>query len=647
MAKASPGAIRAGRAFIEIFADDSALVRGLTKASRRLKAFGASIRTMGLWMTGLGAAMVTPLLGAAKLFTSIGDELDKMSKRTGISVEALSELGAVAELGGSSVEDFEKAVRRMQATVLDASQGLSTAVDSLELLGLTYADLAGMDPESQFKLIADRLAAIADPGTKAALAMELFGRAGTKLLPMMAEGAAGIEQLQQDMRDLGLTISKEDAEAAVVFRDTMTKLWRVMRNVAFIAGSSLIPMLKQAAEWTTKNVAVVAKWLKENRGLVVSLFKLALAVTGAGLALVVMGTAIMKLGVLFGLVVTGIKMAAHVALALFSPTGLLIGGVALALAALVKYSVAWDAAKTSLTSTWASMKATALDTFDGIKDAMFAGDLALAAQVLWAGLWVEWHKGAGALLDIVYDMAERIRKMMALALRSVNQAIIDAQVGAVQLGVATKAKGKSWTTVIKADIIEGMAELAWWIPRAEKHLLMKDIRDRAKGSLGIIEADKQAGFKATEEAGKEAEKRADAVFQKELDAARGLTAAKADGNAADIAAAEEKLKRIRGIAKWQRLITDAAAEEEDYQAMIAKSHQAWHDLEARKKLGNAGAAVAMSMGSIETKGTFSANAMLGLQAGGMKDPLVPLTERIAKGVEGLRSDVRDGQSEFA
>ena len=49
-------AIRAGRAFVELFTDDSKLVRGLRAAAKKLKAFGASIRNLGLEMAGLGSA---------------------------------------------------------------------------------------------------------------------------------------------------------------------------------------------------------------------------------------------------------------------------------------------------------------------------------------------------------------------------------------------------------------------------------------------------------------------------------------------------------------------------------------------------------------------------------------------------------------
>ena len=58
--------IRAGRAFVELFADDSKLVRGLRRAEKKLKAFGDRIRNLGLKIADLGAAMLTSMLGAAK-----------------------------------------------------------------------------------------------------------------------------------------------------------------------------------------------------------------------------------------------------------------------------------------------------------------------------------------------------------------------------------------------------------------------------------------------------------------------------------------------------------------------------------------------------------------------------------------------------
>jgi len=88
--------IRAGRAFVELFADDSKLVRGLRRAEKRFKAFGDRIRNFGLKIAGLGTTMLTPMLGAAKAFSSMDDQVAKMAKRTGLSVDPLRQFAADA-----------------------------------------------------------------------------------------------------------------------------------------------------------------------------------------------------------------------------------------------------------------------------------------------------------------------------------------------------------------------------------------------------------------------------------------------------------------------------------------------------------------------------------------------------------------------
>jgi hypothetical protein len=177
--------IRAGRAFVEVFADDSKLVRGLHRAQARLKAFGMGVRNIGLGMMAMGAAVAAPILAAARSFGDFGTKIFDMSKRTGIAAEDLSLLGYAGEQAGTSLEAVEKGVRRMQKSVGDATSGTREAVDSLAELGLTVSDLMGKAPAEQFALIASRLRRITDPTLRTAAAMNLFGKSGTELLPMI------------------------------------------------------------------------------------------------------------------------------------------------------------------------------------------------------------------------------------------------------------------------------------------------------------------------------------------------------------------------------------------------------------------------------------------------------------------------------
>jgi hypothetical protein len=133
---ATSGAIRAGRAFVELFADDSQLVRGLRSAEKKLKAFGAGIRNLGLKMAGVGTAAIAPMLGAAKAFSSMGDQIAKMARRTGFSVESLSELAFVASQSGTDIDSLGKSLARMQRSIYDAGRGLSAATAALPTLRL-------------------------------------------------------------------------------------------------------------------------------------------------------------------------------------------------------------------------------------------------------------------------------------------------------------------------------------------------------------------------------------------------------------------------------------------------------------------------------------------------------------------------------
>lgn len=405
MAKA--GAVRAGRAFVELFADDTKLVRGLRAAEKKLRAFGAAINQMGRRMVGLGTAILAPMVAASKAFATMGDSVGKMAKRTGISVESLSELSFAAQQSGTDINAFENGVRRMQRSILDAERGLSTANDALKMLGLTVRDLKNMSPEDQFKLISDRISQIQDPTMRAAAAMMIFGRSGTALLPMMKDGAAGIEALQQEARALGLTISAEDAAAAEEFTDAMGRLWKVVKMTTFQVGAALAPALQKLHGWVTKVVVTFNDWLKQNRQVVVMVAKIAAAVVAGGIALMAFGTSLSLLGIAFGklaalitLIGTGLKALGAVIAFLVQPIVLVIGALAALGAYLLYVTGAGAKALGWLGERFRQLKNDASDAYQGIADALAAGDIALAARVLWLTLKMEWTRGVNYLEKI-------------------------------------------------------------------------------------------------------------------------------------------------------------------------------------------------------------------------------------------------------
>lgn len=284
------GDIKAGRAFVELFAKDN-LDPGLKSALAKLRQFGVAVQGAGATLFGLGAGLTAALGGAVAVFASTGDAIDEMSQRTGFSAEALSELGHAASLSGGSLDDLETGIKKMQKTIGDATKGSAGAAKTLADLGVPLEQLAGLEPEKQFALIADGIAAIEDPTLRAAAALSVFGRSGTTLLPLISGGAAGLAQLRQQAAAAGATISTTSAQQAGRLSDALDSLRGTLQRIAYAIGEALVKPVQAAVEWLKNAALAVLTFAKQNVGLVQAVALGAIALAGLGAALFALGTA--------------------------------------------------------------------------------------------------------------------------------------------------------------------------------------------------------------------------------------------------------------------------------------------------------------------------------------------------------------------
>ena len=406
MAKAQ--GIRAGKAFVELGVSDK-LTAGLKRAQKQLQAFGAGVRQMGQQLVLAASGVIAPALAATQTFATMGDNIAKMAKRTGVSTEALSEMGFAAEQSGSNIETLEAGLRRMSRVIKDAGDGLGEAQDALKGVGLSAQALQGMSPEAQFKALADGLSRVTDASKRAALAQEIFGRSGTQLLPLVADGAKGIEALQEQARALGLTISSETAADAELLADTLNILKRSLKQVIFSIGGALSGTVVNAASAVTKFVSRAIRWVQLNRQLVVTVVKVAAAVGAAGATLVALGISISTAGAALGGLATLVGAIGTAIGAILSPAGLVIAAVVGLGAAILKYTRAGGVAVAWLSDRFAALSSFVHDVVGGISDALAAGDLRAAANVMWAGLRVAWETGTKPLQEIWAALWAQVR----------------------------------------------------------------------------------------------------------------------------------------------------------------------------------------------------------------------------------------------
>jgi len=253
------------------------------KASAKMQNVGKSTGNLAGKFNMLKVAIIgaTVALGAfmvksVKDWTALGDQLDKMTDRTGIAVEKLAELAYVLDLSGTSLETFEKANKTLSKVILDASFGLATYVRLFEELGLDIKDLKRMSPEEQFWAVANALAAVENVSTRIGLAQQIFGRAGTALLPMLAEGTEGIRKMQEEFAEYGYQWTAAMATSAADLNDATTRLKAAWDKIRFtlIDELKLDERLDKLSEYLKK----VPVWLEANKDTINSLVDVAVAV---------------------------------------------------------------------------------------------------------------------------------------------------------------------------------------------------------------------------------------------------------------------------------------------------------------------------------------------------------------------------------
>jgi hypothetical protein len=396
--------VKAGSAYVELTTNNSKLLRGLADAQKRLQAFGASTRMAGLKLLASGSALGAPILASAKMFSDVGDQIQKMALRTGASTEALSTLGFAAEQSGADMVSLEKGLLRMQRTLGDAASGNQTALESLAELGLTASQLSSMTPDEQFKALAEAIKGIEDPALRTAAAMKIFGKGGAALMPFLREGRAGIQALQDEAKSLGLELNLDDANSAAELNDALNRLTRSLKAIPMVVGAAVAPALNALLKPITRIVVTGSQWINNNRALVVTLAKVAAVVSVAGALVIALGSSLAATGLALGGLASLLGLASGlfatvgtVIGALLSPIGLVSLAVVTLGAYLVKTSGAGAQAIQWLGQQFQTLHSEVSTALGAIGQALASGDIAAAANILWLTLKLQWLKGISVL----------------------------------------------------------------------------------------------------------------------------------------------------------------------------------------------------------------------------------------------------------
>lgn len=350
------GAVRAGRAFVELLADDSKLVRALEGVRARLKSFGSFMIRVGAATAGVGAGITAAFKPALDVLGE-NAKIANAAEAFGLTAEAASRLFGIMASGGSDIRDATEGLVTFNQRVADAIAGTSDEAKQLfEGLNVSAQEFANLDSAQRFYKLIAALKAVADPAKRVQLLLKAVGEdTGKNLVPILS-------MTEEEVRRLGdaFETSAEDLKAA---RDATfaQKIAAAQLSAAWSqVATAIAPNIKEFAEIVSKVVKPVAAWVKENRHLVATVLAIGAGLAAAGTAFGAIGTAAFGIAAAFGVAKVAIVAAWA---AITSPIGI-------ATLAVVGFGVAF------------------VRNFDAIKAAFFSfADRFGALGRLWKAEW--------------------------------------------------------------------------------------------------------------------------------------------------------------------------------------------------------------------------------------------------------------------
>lgn len=233
------------------------LKKSFRELERDLRDLGGQFATMGkavgVAMAGMATAVAGGVAASVTSFTEYGGAVDDAVNRTGVGAEAFQRLAFAAQMSGSSAETMERALIKLNQGMSAAASGSNKQV--LELFDALNIELT--DAEGNVRAAADVMPELAkafqvneNAATRTRMAMALFGRAGTELVPMFADldrhgeaAADGMDAWRIKAERFGLVLSEEQVGAAAELGDQLDLTRHAFSGLATTVGAQVTPVL--------------------------------------------------------------------------------------------------------------------------------------------------------------------------------------------------------------------------------------------------------------------------------------------------------------------------------------------------------------------------------------------------------------------
>ena len=173
------------------------------------------------------------------------DQTGKTAQKVGVSVEQLSALRVAATLSDVSMESLSNGLGKLSKNMVDAAGGTKEAKDKFDALGISVRDSTGQlkSPVQVLAELADKFEHSADGAGKTATALNLLGKGGKDLIPLLNEGGNSLREFADVAERMGLIVGKQTAEQSQKLNDNLKILKLASEGLTNQVVAQLLPAL--------------------------------------------------------------------------------------------------------------------------------------------------------------------------------------------------------------------------------------------------------------------------------------------------------------------------------------------------------------------------------------------------------------------
>jgi hypothetical protein len=230
-------------------ASTTAMGGGFAKFQQSVKSSLTGAQTAFI---GLGAVAAIGIAKGIKATQDWAAQIRVLQRVTGESAEKTSALAGAANLLNLDTSKLNTGFGLLSKNIVNNSANLVK-------YGIATRDASGqIKPFSEvLGLVQDKFNTLPKGAEQTAFAMNVFGRSGKELIPILARGRDGLAELEQKAKDAGLVMSQDAVDASKNLSIAQRELGDAFKGAAIQLGTAFIPVMTVVAEALTKLVELV------------------------------------------------------------------------------------------------------------------------------------------------------------------------------------------------------------------------------------------------------------------------------------------------------------------------------------------------------------------------------------------------------